>query len=141
MTLNTMKTTKFTIATLFALAITVVACKKEDEKDTTKPTVTVTLITPSDNGAYHNGNTVEYKIEAADETELHGVVTTITRDEDNYEVFHNHDHDVEDKSYSYTGSVVLDNGGLHTNFTIKAVATDASDNEAEASQTFHSHPM
>ncbi len=136
-----MKTTKLTIITLLALAMTVLACKKEDEGDTTKPTVTITLITPMHNGAYHNSDTVQYKIEATDDTELHGVVTTITRDADGDEVFHNHDHDTDGKTYSYDGTIILDNGGQHTDFTIKAVATDGSDNEAETTETFHSHPM
>lgn len=129
------------ITAFLAAAITIVSCKKEEEaKDTTKPTVTITLLTAKDStGAYHDGMTVEYKIEASDETELHGVVTEIVRDEDGAEVFHLHDHDVDGNNYTYNGSIVLDNNHLHTNFTITATATDGGENEAVATENFHSH--
>lgn len=123
----------FFLSTIFFSLILLLfqtSCKKEDDKDTENPTVTVAK--PTSNQAFANGDTVKISAAFADNEALHEVgihVTNLTTDS---EFFHYHNHDLmEAKTFSKDTFFIVDNGGTATNFNIEFVAIDHLENESE----------
>lgn len=121
---------------VFAIALTLTACKKEEETtDTTAPTINI--ITPVNQEAHVSGDMLHLNVEFADNDELHEIVayliTTHMSMVDTVATFHAHpDASTYTMMEHYTIGTVM-----HTDFSFQVVATDHSGNTSTASTGFH----
>ena len=129
-------TLKLTTLTLLALAISLNACKKEEETaDTTAPEITIN--SPLKNGSYTSGDMVHIEVDVTDNDEIHEIEAFFTATHMGMKdtVWQEHYHP-DAASFSieehYTIGTVM-----HTDFMLTVVATDHSGNVFTDNAGFH----
>ena len=122
---------------LFAIALTLTACKKDEEETIDKTAPTINIITPANQEAHVSGDMLHLNVEFSDNDELHEIVayliTTHMSMVDTVKTIHAHpDAATHTMMEHYTIGTVT-----HTDFSFQVVATDHSGNSSTASTGFH----
>ncbi|MGB1248592.1 MAG: DUF4625 domain-containing protein [Chitinophagales bacterium] len=134
-----MKTIKI-IFILFAIISTLlISCDKDDNKDTTAPTITINSPTNGIEGLM-SGDTVNISISITDNDDVHesNAVLTHTHMGATTEVWtmggHQHGNEV-----MIEGEYIIAVTAMHNDFVLEVTANDHSGNEATTSASFHVH--
>lgn len=119
------------IGIISVLAIS--SCKKASG-DQSDPTITMNH--PMAGASFVNGDTMHLHLDFGDETNLHDVNVTITK---NGTVDYEHSHHVDATSHSHHDDYVISVTD-HTDFDVRAEAEDHAGNTTELTRSYHVHP-
>lgn len=121
------------LATLVAMVLGFVACEK-----TATETVSVTILSPTENSTVDSGQNLHVHVKFTDPTELHMYSLVLTNETDTTTLLNLSGHS-HGKLFTIDTTFVV-NVTAHSNFELEAIATNHSGETATKHAHFHVHP-